>query len=207
MSKDALLNAMDVSREALEQLDAYVALLQKWSRAINLIGPQEHDEIWTRHILDSAQLLRHQEDIPDSWLDLGSGAGLPGLVVAILLGDKLQTMRFHLVDADGRKAAFLREAARQLQLPVTVHGERLEDVNEPPFQMISARAFAPLESLLRLAYRFCNESSTFLLHKGQSVETELKAAQQSWTMNHELLPSLSDPTGHLLRISGLRPKT
>ncbi len=205
MSRRALGEKLGVSCETLDRLDIYVDMLLKWSRAINLLGPTDADEIWHRHLLDSAQLVRAVPDTAESWLDLGSGAGLPGLVCAACTIDHRPELHFELVDSDQRKAAFLREAARQMKLSVTVHAKRCEELAPRPFDIVTARALAPLPRLLRLALPFADQNTTFLLHKGRGVDAELTAARQDWHMDCDLLPSLSDPAGTILKISGLQP--
>lgn len=172
-------------------------LLLKWQKAINLIGPGTVADRWRRHYLDSAQLQPLAE--AGHWLDLGSGAGFPGLVLAILgIGE------MHLVESDQRKVLFLREAARLTGAPVTVHHGRIETSSAPKAGVITARALAPLPNLLDLAERFVAESTVLLLPKGQDVEQELTAATKYWSMEVERLPSQTDPAGVILRLKGLR---
>jgi len=176
---------------------AFDELLLKWQKAINLIGPGTVPERWTRHYLDSAQLRPLAP--AGRWLDLGSGAGFPGMVLAILGAGEL-----HLVESDQRKCLFLREAARITGAGATVHHGRIEAVTAPKADVITARALAPLTDLLALAERFVTPETILLLPKGQDVEQELTAATKYWSMAVERLPSQTDPAGVILRLKGLR---
>ena len=184
-----------VSRETLARLEAYAALLVRWSERINLVGRDTIADLWRRHILDSAQL---QPFIPAgarSLIDLGSGAGLPGLVLAILGAPGVE-----LVEADSRKCAFLREAARITEVPVTIRGCRIQAVPPRPVDVVTARALAPLDRLLGLAGPFLAPDSECLLLKGERVEDELTLARRHWRMTASLYQSRSDPRGVVLRL-------
>ncbi len=185
-----------VSRETLDRLAVYLELLQRWQRRINLVGATTLADPWRRHILDSGQLWRFWPSGARVLADLGSGAGLPGLVLAIL-GAPVT----HLIESDRRKAAFLREAVRACGVGVTVHASRIEDV--PPLQadVITARALAPLPVLLELAERHAKPSTMCLFLKGRTAANELTAARETWTMNLAREPSLSDPEGQIVIIS------
>ncbi len=190
--------ATNVSRETLARLEAYGALLRKWNPRINLVSRRSLDDLWRRHMLDSIQLLRHIDpnSVKGPWLDLGSGAGFPGLVLAIAgVGD------MHLVESDGRKCAFLSEAARIMATEVTVHNDRIESL--PPFgaAVITARAFAPLAKLLSWAHPHLVSSGQILLLKGQDVDVELTEARKYWMMAHRLIPSVTDETGSILQLT------
>ena len=200
----------NVSRETMDRLSGYVALLAKWNRRINLVSPRSLDDVWRRHILDSAQLLRHfppaLEGRPPRLLDLGSGAGLPGLVLAAL-----SDVEVHLAESDGRKVVFLQEAARQMGLAPRIHAARIESLEDLSFDIVTARALAPLPKLLTLAAPFLavrgaeSIPSCGLFLKGREVAKEIVLAHKEWEMSVESLPSLSDPEGSILRIQGLRP--
>ena len=207
MNRDEFAQAFDVSCETMERLDEYAALLQQWSNAINLLGPTENDYLWERHIADCGQLIAYVPEAAQTWLDLGSGAGLPGMVVAILASGRSLDITFDLVDADKRKAAFLREASRRTETPVNVISERTEDMPEKVRDVISARAFAPLRRLLRHARRFASLQSVFLLHKGRNVRSELDDAREEWEFDADLRRSVTDPEGTILRITGLAGRT
>ena len=201
MNRAAFHRHFDVSHETLERLDTFVDLLRKWSRAINLIGPTDEEELWARHISDSAQLILHCPPGTRSWLDLGSGAGLPGLVIAILAAERQRPITFQLTEADKRKAAFLREASRQTQTPVDVISERIESLPPRAADVLSARAFAPLHRLLRYTQGIAPNAGTLLLHKGRTVQSEIDAVATEWEIEYSVLPSLTDPDGSILKIT------
>jgi 16S rRNA (guanine527-N7)-methyltransferase len=184
-----------VSRETLQRLEAYAALLEKWSERINLVGRSTLADPWRRHFLDSAQLLPLIPHGARSLVDLGSGAGFPGLVLAIM-----GVCSVELVEADRRKAIFLREAARATQIGVTVHACRIEAVAPHPVGVVTARGCAPLDRLLTLAQRFIGPDTTCLFLKGAQVEEELTSAGKAWTMTVSRYPSRSDPGGTVLSL-------
>jgi len=184
-----------VSRETLERLQIYVELLAAWNRRINLVGPRTVGDVWRRHILDSAQL--HPLIPPRARLlvDLGSDAGLPGLVLAIL-----GIPEVHLIEVDQRKCVFLREAARVTGTPVTVHARRLEKITGIRADVVTARAFAPLADLLDQAAPLIDIHSILLFLKGKTVGEELTQAGKGWKMRATLHPSVSDSSGTVLRL-------
>ena len=187
----------DVSNETRLRLDAYVALLGKWTRAINLVSPGDRDALWSRHVRDSLRLVPLIPDSVDRALDLGSGGGLPGLVLAIATG-----IPFELVEADRRKAAFLREAARVTGAPVTVRCQRIEAGGVPPARLVTARALAPLPRLLGYAHPLLQLGGACLFPKGAELEAEL-AACDGWQMRAERFPA-PDRTGSVvLRVTEL----
>ena len=185
--------ATGVSRETLQRLEAYAALLLTWSERINLIGRTTLGDLWRRHFLDSAQLFPLIPAGTQSLVDLGSGAGFPGLVLAILGVPVVE-----LVEADSRKAAFLREAARVTGAAVTIRGCRIEAVPPRVADVVTARACAPLDRLLTLGERFIGPQTTCLFLKGERVEEELTAAGKAWTMTVSRHPSRADPGGSVL---------
>lgn len=198
----------DVSRETLDRLRTYEAQLRKWNPAINLVAPGSLADLWRRHFLDSAQLLplaQGQGVISGRWLDLGSGGGFPGLVLAALGWADL-----HLVESDVRKSVFLRETARVMEVPVTVHACRIEQLDAAairPVAVISARALAPLPALLAMALPFAGPDTLLLLPKGRQAGDELTLARESMTMAAlEQTPSRTDPEARILQIRGLTPK-
>lgn len=190
----------DVSRETLERLEAYVAVLKRWNAKINLVSPRDIAAIWGRHIADCLQLVPLLPPNPALAVDLGSGAGLPGLVLAIATNRP-----FHLVESDTRKAAFLREAARTTEAACVIHNDRIEDLQLAGAELVTARALAPLPALLRLAHPILAPPGVLLAPKGRTAETELTSAQRSWHMSVERFPSLTDPSASIFRISNLTP--
>jgi 16S rRNA (guanine527-N7)-methyltransferase len=193
----------NVSRDALERLRAYAALLTKWQAAINLVGRDTLDDPWRRHMLDSAQLVRHLPAGARVVTDLGSGAGFPGLVLAIVAG-----LHVHLVESTGRKTAFLQEAARLTGARVTIHRARIESIDPWPSDVVTARALAPLTTLLELGAPFLHSATpdvdpVCLFLKGAQAEQELTDARKSWKLAVERFPSLAEPAGCVLRIRGV----
>jgi 16S rRNA (guanine527-N7)-methyltransferase len=186
---------MPVSRETMERLAAYLKLLAQWQRAINLVGRSTMADPWRRHILDSAQLFRFLPQPSGRIADIGSGAGLPGIVLAIM-----GVPAVHLVEADRRKAQFLREVARQLGLTaVTVHAERIEAL-ALTVNCVTARALAPLSTLLELAAPLLEQDGRLILLKGRNAEVELAEARHRWTMRVSVETSEADAHGRILII-------
>ncbi len=186
-----------VSRETGERLTAYAELLVKWQTRINLIGPATLPDLWRRHMLDSAQLLPRLR--PGPVLDMGSGAGFPGMVLAILRSDG-GVDPVHLVESDSRKCAFLREVARVTQAPAVVHNKRLEQLNPFFVKTITARALAPLSKLLDMAEPFLSPDTECLFLKGKGGEDELTEGSKDWMMLVERIASLADPSGIILHL-------
>jgi len=184
-----------VSRETLARLEAYAALLTLWSARINLVGRTTIADLWRRHILDSAQLYPLVPDTARSLIDLGSGAGLPGLVLAILGLPGVE-----LIEADSRKSAFLREAARVTGTEVTIRPCRIQAVPPNRADVVTARACAPLDELLEFAERFIAPQTLCLFLKGDRFGRELTDARKRWTMCASVEPSLSDRRGVILRL-------
>lgn len=193
---------MNVSRETFPRLAAFEEIVRQWAPRINLISRGDLDHLWDRHIADSAQI--HDIAPPaETWLDFGSGAGFPGLVCAILATDAGNSTRFTLVESDARKCAFLREAARKLDVPVTVVTARIEAMPSTPCDIITARAVAPLTKLLSLAYPHCGPATMCLFPKGVRAESELTEAAADWHTTTERLPSRTDPGASILKITDI----
>jgi 16S rRNA (guanine527-N7)-methyltransferase len=184
-----------VSRETLSRLEDYAALLTRWSARINLVGRDTLPDLWRRHMLDSAQLLPLVPRGAGNLIDLGSGAGFPGLVLAILGVPGVE-----LIEADSRKCAFLSEAARITEAQVMIRGCRIQAVPAHPVDIVTARACAPLARLLDLAQPFLAPNSVCLFSKGERYEEELILAGKDWTMNTSVEQSLSDRRGVILRL-------
>jgi 16S rRNA (guanine527-N7)-methyltransferase len=202
----------NVSRETLDRLDRFVATLLTWQQRTNLIAPSTEPTIWTRHIADSLQLIplapEAQTSQPQTWVDLGSGGGFPGLVIACALADQ-PGARVHLIESNTKKAAFLREAARAAGAPAEVHAVRIEDFVEnfsAPVDVVTARALAPLADLLAAAYPLLKTGAVGLFPKGQDVGSELTQAAKCWTIQSSLVQSLTDPKGQIVRVTGINPE-
>lgn len=201
MKHDGTIPGLDVPRETVERLRRYIALLLKWNARINLVADADPDTLWNRHVVDSAQLVPLLPHGTGPIVDLGSGAGLPGLILAATTGRET-----HLIEADQRKSAFLREAARVLDLPrVTVHAKRIEAAMPPPAAVVTARALAPLSVLLIHAHRLLSPDGIAVFPKGRTAEDELTAATPDWHMRVERFPSRTDPAATIFRLSEISP--
>ena len=193
----------DVSRETLADYQAWHALLLKWNRKINLVSPTALDDFWRRHALDSWQIWPHVPENAENFIDLGSGAGFPGLAMA--MGCKARGLgSVTLVESAGKKTTFLRTVIRELTLPATATSERAEEITPKAYDVITARAFAPLPRLFSYAQPFWGEGTVGLFLKGEAAQEELTQASKEWRYNVETVPSLSDVTGCLLKITELR---
>jgi 16S rRNA (guanine527-N7)-methyltransferase len=190
---------LGVSRETLDRLRAYLDLLERWQRKINLVGGSTFADPWRRHILDCGQLWRHWPAVARQTVDLGSGAGLPGIVLAVLGASDV-----HLIESDQRKAAFLREASRACGVSVTVHAARIEAVPALAADVVTSRALAPLPQLLAYAERHVHPGTTCLFLKGRNASSELTEAARSWTMAASWVASLSDPDARVLILREIR---
>lgn len=197
--------AFPVSRETLDRLALYESLLRHWQKSINLVAPDSLSDIWHRHFADSAQLLplapgtRH-------WLDLGSGAGFPGMIVAILLANR--DARVHLCESSAKKCAFLAEVARKTGAPVEIHQTRIESFvlgsTVAGVEVVTARALAPLSQLLDLSAPLLCRGARGLFLKGRRTGDEIAQARRAWTFDVRLHDSLTDPEGRIVGITGLK---
>jgi 16S rRNA (guanine527-N7)-methyltransferase len=183
------------------RLQRFADLLLRWNKTLNLIAAKDAGVIWDRHIADSLQLIPLMPQGLEQAVDLGTGGGFPGLVLAIATG-----VRFNLVESDRRKASFLRTAVLETGAPATVHACRIEDAALPPARLVTARALAPLPRLLPLAARLLAADGVCLLLKGAKVGEELEAAGRDWAMTVERMPSQTSPDGVVLRLAGLHRK-
>jgi 16S rRNA (guanine527-N7)-methyltransferase len=192
-----------VSRETLARLKLYAGLLEEWNTRHNLVSRGSLQDLWQRHFFDSAQLVPLIPADAKSLIDLGSGAGFPGLVLAELLRERTR-FRVVLIEATGKKANFLKHVSERLGLTAEIRNARIEDCDPEPFDVITARACAPLPKLLSYAQRFWHTRSVGLFPKGQNLEVELTEAHKSWSMRAERHTSQSDPSGTILEVRGLR---
>lgn len=186
-----------VSRETLDRLRLYLDLLRRWQKAINLVGPATLKDPWRRHFQDSAQLFPHLPPSTRTLLDIGSGAGFPGMVLAIL-----GVPDVHLVESDTRKCAFLREVARRTDATPTIHAVRLETLSAtiPPPDVITARAVASLDLLLEMTKLYMTPNTVCLFHKGRQADAEIAEARRRQRVQVEKIPSETDPSGVILRV-------
>ena len=199
--KAAALALTPVSRETVARLDRYLALLLEWQAKTNLVAPSTLPQLWTRHVADSLQLL---DLAPNAkiWVDLGSGGGFPGIVLACALADK-PGARIHLVERNAKKAAFLREACRVTGSHGVVHLSEIGDIVEKwsgPVDCVTARALAPLHQLIGLAEPLVNKGATALFLKGQDVEAELTESTKYWNIKPNLHSSRTGGQGWIVEI-------
>jgi 16S rRNA (guanine527-N7)-methyltransferase len=210
-SAEAFQEAFGVSRETLDRLRIYEGLLKSWQRAVNLVSPATLDEIWHRHFADSAQLLSRAPEGGKIWIDLGSGGGFPGLVLAILLAEKNPDARMTLVESDSRKAAFLGEVSRKTGVAVEIRCERIEKcathAKSQIKDVISARALAPLSKLLGLVLPIFSPHTVALFPKGRDAEAEVLEARQQFAFDCTLFPSLTDAQARIVALRNLAVKT
>ena len=184
-----------VSRETHERLEAFIARVRIWQRRVNLVSADSMADVWRRHVLDSTQLFQYLPRSSQRLVDLGSGAGFPGLVLAIITGHDVE-----LIESDGRKCAFLTAAAAETGAKVTIHEARIEALPRRPADVITARACAPLTRLLGYAERFRGSDTVCLFQKGARVDEELTEAAKTWMMDYRRYPSQTDPQGTLLSV-------
>jgi 16S rRNA (guanine527-N7)-methyltransferase len=202
--RDAWLARLDVSRETAVRLDALAAMLSRWQTAINLVSPASLCDLWRRHVADSAQIWPLAPASATSWCDMGAGAGFPGLVVAALAADRRPGLAVTLVESDARKCAFLAEAARAMELRVEIQRRRLETSPPRRYDVVSARALAPLDRLCGFAATHLAEGGVALFPKGADVAAELTAASRAWHYRSARSPSLTDPDAVILSLTELR---
>ncbi|WP_322891010.1 MULTISPECIES: 16S rRNA (guanine(527)-N(7))-methyltransferase RsmG [unclassified Yoonia] len=191
---------VDVSRETMGDLQAFAALVLKWTPKINLISASSEESIWDRHVVDSVQIYRHAPADLRLWLDIGSGGGFPGIVAAILGKAKHPDARFVLIESDQRKAAFLRTAIRDLDLAASVLADRIESLPPTGADVVSARALGSLALMLPLISHHMRPEGTAILHKGRQAANEIADARREWRFDLEEAPSMTDPDGRLLLI-------
>lgn len=199
-TSDAVLAELDVSRETTERLQTHVALLEQWNPRINLVAKTTIQDVWSRHVADSAQLWRLRPGAAGLWLDLGSGAGFPGLVIATLAAELEPDLRVALVESDQRKAAFLSTVVRKTGLRVDVRPERIEHLPPMRADVVSARALAPLSSLLEMLDLHRRPGGIGLFPKGASVHKEIAEAAARWRFDHVIHRSLTDPQAAIVEI-------
>lgn len=197
------LGSLDVSRETIERLKHYEALLLKWNPKINLVSRATLDQIWERHILDSAQIFRKSDQQTTSWLDIGSGGGFPGMVLAILSKQLAPDRMITLVESDQRKCAFLRTVARETECKVQILSERVEKLIPINADVLTARALADLSKLLEFANLHLSRDGTCLFLKGANWKKEVQAAQDSWRFDYEAIKSETSDEAVILRINGI----
>lgn len=194
----------NVSRETLDRLRMYENLLHKWNPKINLVSRTTLEHSWKRHILDSAQIFNFFDYTTGKWVDIGSGGGFPGMVVAILSAEQAQDLSIELVEVDARKAVFLKTVKRELGLQnVIVHQDRVENITAMNADILSARALAPLTNLFEFARIHLSETGFCLFPKGQNWKKECEIAQERWNFSHIAHKSETDANAVVLEIRDL----
>ncbi|MFT5869318.1 MAG: 16S rRNA (guanine527-N7)-methyltransferase [Paracoccaceae bacterium] len=193
-----------VSRETLELLNEYAAFLTKWQGAINLVSQSSLSEMWSRHFLDSAQIFQYRPDDATSWLDIGSGAGFPGMVCALMAKDAAPNLKFSFVESDIRKCVFLRAVAHELEIEADVISDRIEIAIPQGADVLTARALAPLVRLCEFATRHMKPDGTAFFLKGERFEAEVAAAQDKWMMDLTTLPSETSLVGKILKVRNIQ---
>lgn len=200
MGRTDFQSKMDVSRETLERLDVYSALLEKWNPAINLVAKSTLADRWTRHFLDSAQIFEIVSPSHGVWADFGSGGGFPGLIVAILAAERRPEMRVVCVESDTRKATFLRTVIREAAINAEVLSDRVEKLEPIGAQIVSARALAPLPQLLAYAHRHLAPGGEAIFQKGAEFEAEVAKSLEPWRFRLDTYPSKTDPSATILKL-------
>lgn len=203
MSREVFADTENVSRETLERLDAYAALLIKWNKAINLVAPSTIKALWVRHFLDSAQIYGASPAGAKKWADLGSGAGFPGLIIACLALDDRPELHVVCIESDQRKSVFLQTVIRELHLNASVVTDRIENAKPAMADVVSARALSSLENLLSYAERHMNVDGTAIFLKGSGHLDEIEQARQNWVFDIQAEPSKTDANGAILVIGGI----
>lgn len=203
MTPAAFRAAHDVSHETFERLQTYEAMLRKWNPAINLVAPSTLGHLWGRHFQDSAQIFTLAPAGAETWADLGSGGGFPGLIVAILAHGAGRKLNVSLVESDLRKATFLGAVARETAVPVNVIAERAEEVPPIGADVVSARALAPLTNLLNLAARHLAPDGLAIFPKGERHAAELTVALEDWRFSYQTYVSTTERGAAIYAIKGI----
>ena len=202
MSSDLISKRYDVSRETKERLETYAATLTKWNPKINLVSKKSLEDLWTRHILDSVQVFDAVQPT-GKWLDIGSGGGLPGIIVGIMAAEFAPDLNVTLMESDQRKCAFLRNVARECGISVSVISDRIEKAMPQTADILSARALADLDLLLEFVDRHMVTSGTAVFPKGASWKKEVDNARNHWRFDLEEITSLTEPEAVILKIKGV----
>jgi len=197
---DQALSSLDVSRETSDRLRLLVSLLEKWNPKINLVSKSTISDVWNRHILDSSQIFHLAAQDSRSWVDIGSGGGFPGLVIAILAAENERSNSITLIESDQRKCAFLRTVLRETGVSAEVLSERIEQAEPQNADVLTARALADLPKLLAFAARHLNEDGFALFPKGVTWEKEIAAAQKLWSFEYDVTNSKTEPNSVILKV-------
>lgn len=198
-----ILAGTDVSRETIEKLEKFADITRKWNPSINLVAKSTIPDLWNRHILDSVQLYQYAPIEPRKWLDIGSGGGFPGIVMAVIAAEKSPKTSFVFIESDQRKSTFLRSAVRELGLTVTVIASRIEETEAQHADVVSARALSALAELFPLINRHLVAGGTAILPKGRTFQTEIDAAMTDWHFDVQAHQSMTDEEAHVLVVKGI----
>lgn len=201
---DRILGQLNVSRETSERLKTLAALLVKWNPRINLVSKSTISDLWSRHILDSAQVLELAPANTDHWVDIGSGGGFPGLVVALMANEPYAPKKVTLIESDQRKCAFLRTVLRETNVEATVLTKRIEQADPQDATVLSARALADLSLLNEFAERHLSKNGLALFPKGANWQKEVAAAKESWSFQVDAVQSKTEPQAVILKIGELQ---
>ena len=203
MKKIDFMRYFNVSRETLDLFCEYEALLSKWNKKINLVSKHSLFDIWERHFLDSGQLINHVEASGKRWVDVGSGAGFPGLVVALLLRDRKIDCNIILVEKNLKKVFFLKEVVRKLDLNVEVLNKNIRTIEPLNADILSARAFSELNELIEIAYHHRKEGGVCLFLKGENYRRELDKTLNYWFFHYDVVDSYSNSSGNIIRVKNI----
>ncbi|MFY0616053.1 16S rRNA (guanine(527)-N(7))-methyltransferase RsmG [Shimia sp.] len=201
---DHIKDQLNVSRETLARLAVLADLLVKWNPRINLVSKSTIDALWERHILDSVQTLRCAPKNAESWVDIGSGGGFPGLVIALMCDEPESPETVTLIESDQRKCAFLRTVLRETGAKATVVTDRIEKAEPQNAKVLSARALADLSLLLGFAERHLQASGTAVFPKGARWQKEIAKAQESWSFDYEVVKSITDSEAVILKVGEIK---
>ena len=200
MKKNEFVKSLNVSRETLNDFYEYETLLSKWNEKINLVSKNTLVDIWERHFLDSGQIIKHVEASGKRWVDLGSGAGFPGLVVALLLRDRKIDCDLVLVEKNSKKGFFLNEVIRKLNLSVEVVNDNIDNLEPLNADILTARAFSELNNLIEIAFRHRKKEGICLFLKGENYRIELDKTLNYWFFDYDIVDSLSSSSGKIIRV-------
>ena len=203
MKKNDFIKSFDVSRETLKSFCEYEALLSKWNKKINLVSKNTLVDIWERHFLDSGQIIKHVEASGKRWIDVGSGAGFPGLVVALLLRDRKIACDLVLVEKNPKKGFFLNEVIRKLNLSVEVVNDSIDTLEPLNADILTARAFSELNNLIEIAFRHRKREGICLFLKGENYRIELDKTLNYWFFDYDVFDSLSSSYGKIIRVKNI----
>ena len=200
MKKNEFVKSLNVSRETLNGFYEYETLLSKWNEKINLVSKNTLVDIWERHFLDSGQIIKHVEASGKRWVDVGSGAGFPGLVVALLLRDRKIDCDLVLVEKNPKKGFFLNEVIRKLNLSVEVVNDNIDNLEPLNADILTARAFSELNNLIEIAFRHRKKEGICLFLKGENYRIELDKTLNYWFFDYDIVDSLSSSSGKIIRV-------